>query len=97
MHHVNEYVVRLLAERGVIIKACYFCPHLPEKAAVPAYEKICTCRKPLPGMLLQAAEEYNIDVGKSIMLGDDVRDLQAGRAAGCEQVVDVADVLKITS
>ncbi len=92
MHELNKYVVAQLAQRGVQIKAYYHCPHLPEGANVPFYAQKCDCRKPLPGMLFAAAAEHNIDLTQSIMLGDDKRDLEAGKAAGC-RVLDVAELL----
>lgn len=57
------------------IDAVYCCPHLPAAG--------CTCRKPQPGLLLQAAQDLGIDLGRSIMLGDRITDVQAGQAAGC--------------
>ena len=45
------------------------------------------CRKPSPGMLLQAASDWNIDIGASYMIGDRVSDVQAGESAGCKQSV----------
>lgn len=59
---------------GDLLDAYYFCPHLPEDD--------CDCRKPKPGMLLQALQELKGDPKKSFMLGDMPSDLQAGEAAG---------------
>ena len=92
MHGVNAFVIKLLVEHGVVIKACYHCPHLPEDAAVLEYQQECACRKPLPGMLLQAAQDHDIDLATSIMLGDSQCDFDAGIAAGC-QVIDVVSLL----
>lgn len=72
----------LLSQQGVHIEKYYYCPHHPE-VGNDFYKKKCTCRKPLPGMLEQAAQEYNIDLKASLMFGDVERDLQAGNAAGC--------------
>lgn len=66
---------------GVELDAVLHCPHLPD-AAVPAYRQMCDCRKPGPGMLLQAARELSIDLGSSVMIGDRLTDVQAGRTAG---------------
>ena len=44
----------------------------------------CTCRKPKPGMLVQAAEDFNIDLSQSWMVGDGENDIKAGKAAGCK-------------
>ncbi|MER6032270.1 HAD-IIIA family hydrolase, partial [Streptomyces sp. NPDC001851] len=59
----------------------YFCPHHPE-AAVEEYRQVCDCRKPQPGMLLQAQQELNIDMAASYMVGDKPEDMQAAIAAG---------------
>lgn len=64
----------------------FYCPHHPDKGFPdenPIYKVECDCRKPKPGMLLQAAEKYNIDLSESFMVGDHERDIQAGKAAGC--------------
>lgn len=70
-------------DQGVLIEKFYFCPHHPTKASNSLYQQDCRCRKPLPGMLLQAAQEYNIDLSASLMFGDRQSDWDAGRAAGC--------------
>jgi D-glycero-D-manno-heptose 1,7-bisphosphate phosphatase len=75
-----------LAERGVHLDAVLHCPHLPD-AAVAQYRLACDCRKPKPGMLLQAARKLSLDLGASVMVGDKPSDLQAGRAAGVGRCV----------
>ena len=78
----------LLGKDGAFIDAVYYCPHHPEKGfdgERPAYKKACNCRKPKPGLLLQAAKDWNIDLSASYMIGDSERDVQAGEAAGCER------------
>ncbi len=75
----------LLAREGVAFDAEYFCPHHPN-AKLAAYRKKCACRKPKPGMLLQAAKEHGIDLKRSYMAGDGINDMKAGRAAGCKAV-----------
>jgi D-glycero-D-manno-heptose 1,7-bisphosphate phosphatase len=55
------------------------CPHAPQEN--------CACRKPRPGLLLQAAEALNLDLARSYMIGDALSDLQAGRAAGVREVI----------
>lgn len=59
-----------------------YCPHHPTEA-LPPYREICACRKPKPGMLLEAARELGINLASSWMVGDAQRDLLAGKAAGC--------------
>ncbi|MCW5660627.1 MAG: D-glycero-beta-D-manno-heptose 1,7-bisphosphate 7-phosphatase [Burkholderiaceae bacterium] len=70
-----------LAAIGVQLDAVLHCPHLPD-AAVHAYRRACDCRKPGPGMLLQAARELSLDLSASVIVGDRLSDVQAGRAAG---------------
>jgi D-glycero-D-manno-heptose 1,7-bisphosphate phosphatase len=70
-----------LAGAGVRLDAVLHCPHLAD-AAVPAYRLSCDCRKPGPGMLLQAARELSLDMAASAIVGDRLTDVLAGRAAG---------------
>ena len=73
-----------LDKAGVPLAAWYCCPHVPEAG--------CDCRKPLPGMLLRAARELNLNPGLSHMIGDTVRDIEAGAAAGCAtHLIDGSD------
>lgn len=76
----------LLGKDGAYIDGVYFCPHHPHKGyegEIPELKIECDCRKPKPGMLLKAAEELNIDLKASYMIGDSDSDVQAGEAAGC--------------
>jgi D,D-heptose 1,7-bisphosphate phosphatase len=71
------------------LDAIYYCPHHPDKGYPeenPAFKIECECRKPKPGMLIEASKEFNIDLQKSIMIGDSERDILAGKAAGCTTV-----------
>ena len=63
-----------LSQAGAPIDALYFCPHDNDDG--------CACRKPRPGMLLDAAREHDLDLARSVLVGDTPRDLEAGRAAG---------------
>lgn len=74
---LERWVDCQLAPLGAAPDAWYHCPHLPEITGP------CQCRKPLPGMLLRAARELDIDLKASWMLGDSTRDVAAGLAAGC--------------
>ena len=79
-----------LGEHGAYIDDLFYCPHHPDKGYSgerPEYKIDCTCRKPKPGMILAAAEKYNIDLSCSYMVGDDMRDVKAGIAAGCIPVL----------
>jgi D-glycero-D-manno-heptose 1,7-bisphosphate phosphatase len=77
------------------ITEVYFCPHHP-KNALPEYLKECDCRKPMPGMLNQAIERFDIDVSKSIMVGDKISDLQAAQAAGIKTKILVKSGKAVT-
>ena len=77
---VMQYLQGQLRAQGAALDGIYFCPHHPE-AAVPQFRVDCDCRKPKPGMLLQAAADLELDLRASIMVGDHLTDLQAGAAA----------------
>lgn len=79
-----------LGKSGAFLDDIFFCPHHPDKGfpgEKTEYKIECNCRKPKPGMILNASEKYNIDLGKSYMVGDDNRDIQAGMNAGCIPVL----------
>jgi D-glycero-D-manno-heptose 1,7-bisphosphate phosphatase len=71
---------------GTSIDAFYFCPHHPEEG-LGEYKVVCECRKGQPGMLLQAAREYDIDLQQSFMVGDKLADIEAGERAGCQSLL----------
>jgi len=75
-----------LAQYGVALDGFYYCPHSPD-GAVGRYAIACTCRKPMPGMLVRAAHEHGIDLAGSWMVGDILNDVEAGRRAGCRTVL----------
>ena len=87
LERIHEKLETLLGQEGAYIDDIFYCPHHPDKGFAgerPEYKIACGCRKPRPGMLLQAAEKYNIDLAQSYMVGDDERDMEAGRQAGCK-------------
>lgn len=90
---IHARMERLLAEEaGALVDAIYYCPHHPHGGFPeenPAYKIECSCRKPKPGMLLEAAERFNIDLSASYLVGDSPRDLEAGQAAGLRATVRV--------
>jgi D-glycero-D-manno-heptose 1,7-bisphosphate phosphatase len=86
LHAVHERVLALLAEQGVRLDASRLCLHHPDGLA-PALSGPCDCRKPKPGMLLDAAGELGLDLGASWMLGDTDADVQAGHNAGCRTIL----------
>lgn len=80
---VFDRIRALLEEQQVHLDGVYYCPHFPG-ADNPFYAQRCCCRKPLPGMLLRAAQEHAIDLPSSWMIGDILHDIEAGRRAGCK-------------
>jgi D-glycero-D-manno-heptose 1,7-bisphosphate phosphatase len=66
---------------GAVIDAVYYCPYL-SGAAVAAYDRASEDRKPAPGMILRAASDLTLDLGRSALIGDQDSDMQAARAAG---------------
>lgn len=77
----SELSDQLKAEH-IILDGIYYCPH-GEVTDVP----VCTCRKPLPGLLHKAAKDLDVDLKKSWMIGDILSDIGAGRAAGCRTIL----------
>ena len=87
LRDIHNKMETLLGRQGAFIDKLYFCPHHPHKGyegEIPELKMECTCRKPKPGMLLQAAEDFNIDLSQSWMVGDGENDIKAGKAAGCK-------------
>jgi len=83
---VHDRVRELLAQDGARLDGIYYCPHHPD-VGPPAYRKACTCRKPRPGMLERARDEMGIDLATSYMIGDSIKDLEAGHRAGTTTVL----------
>lgn len=79
---IHERLDELLAEAGVELTDYYYCPHHPTEGEDDLYTFACRCRKPLPGLFLDAAEDYRVDRDQSFAVGDAARDLQAAEAAG---------------
>lgn len=89
LEQIHNKMETLLGLEGAYLDAIYFCPHHPHKGyegEIPELKFDCECRKPKPGMLLQAAEDYNIDLSASYMVGDGENDIQCGINAGCRSV-----------
>ena len=87
----------LLGAEGAYLDAIYYCPHHPHKGyegEVPELKIDCDCRKPKPGMLLKAAEEFNIDLSRSWVIGDGENDIKTGQAAGCRTALIGTDDYK---
>ncbi|MFD8722639.1 D-glycero-alpha-D-manno-heptose-1,7-bisphosphate 7-phosphatase [Streptomyces sp. NPDC059629] len=79
---MHTHVRTGLDELGVRLDGIYFCPHHPD-GVIAGLAVPCACRKPEPGMLLRAARELGLDLGRSWMVGDFATDVEAGRRAGC--------------
>lgn len=76
LNAVHQAMYRRLADAGGRLDAVFFCPHTPEEQ--------CECRKPLPGMMLQIAQRYGLELAQVPMVCDTLRDLKAAVAAGCQ-------------
>jgi D-glycero-D-manno-heptose 1,7-bisphosphate phosphatase len=83
---VHRRVTVMLAYEGVTLAASRLCLHHAQ-GVVPELAKACTCRKPAPGMLLEAAGALGVDLRRSWMVGDTDADVLAGRAAGCRTLL----------
>ena len=86
-----------LGKEGAFVDAIYVCPHHTDKGFSgerPEYKCDCDCRKPKPGLLLQAAKDFNIDLSQSYMIGDSGRDVKAGKNAGVKEAIKVENLLK---
>ncbi|MBP6999766.1 MAG: D-glycero-beta-D-manno-heptose 1,7-bisphosphate 7-phosphatase, partial [Tepidiphilus sp.] len=78
---LHERMRAFLHGQGIELAGIYYCPHHPQ-GSVARYTRACACRKPEPGMILRAAQEHGIDLARSLLVGDKISDLEAGRAAG---------------
>ena len=76
---MHRNLCRAVADQGGRIDAVYYCPHHPDDG--------CTCRKPRPGMILQARQRYDLDLGAAVMIGDSARDIECGIRAGCAHTI----------
>jgi D,D-heptose 1,7-bisphosphate phosphatase len=90
VREINARLADILAEEQIDIDAFYYCPHHVE-GCVPEYSVECECRKPRPGMILQAAKDLRLDLADSWVVGDIRDDVKAGQSAGCRTVLIGAD------
>jgi D-glycero-D-manno-heptose 1,7-bisphosphate phosphatase len=96
LESIHNRMERLLGEGGAYLDDIIFCPHHPDKGFEGEREEYkiqCDCRKPKPGMLLKMADKFNIDLSMSFMIGDDERDMRAGKSAGCRTCYINGDLL----
>ena len=90
LDEIHKKMETELGFAGAYVDGLYYCPHHPHKGyegEVVELKIDCDCRKPKPGMLIKAAEEHNIDLSQSFMVGDGENDVKAGLAAGCKTVL----------
>jgi len=83
---IHERLKQLLAEKGAYLDRIYYCPYHPD-GVVPKYRKESDWRKPNPGMLLAAADQMDIDLSQSWVIGDSKLDIEAGLRAGCKTIL----------
>ena len=85
MTHLHAIINMELQKHGATIDGFYHCPHHPEFGEVRECE--CECRKPMPGMIDKASQDFDIDLGRSWLVGDKASDIQAGLAAGVKSIL----------
>ena len=83
---IHTALSRLLARDGAHVDRYYYCPHHPE-AGQGDYLQACNCRKPRPGMLLKARDDFDLDLSRAALVGDKVSDLGAARAVGAKAIL----------
>lgn len=83
---MHQHLRGLLADQGITLAGVYHCPHHPE-GSVPRLAITCDCRKPAPGLLLHAARDLGLDLGRSWFVGDILDDCEAGNRAGCRTIL----------
>ena len=86
VHRLHRYMDEELSRCGAAVDAYYLCPHHPLHG-IGEYRRECGCRKPLPGMLHEAADDFSIDLNASYIIGDKMADMEAGLAAGCRPLL----------
>ena len=94
LNEIHKKMATLLGKEGAYVDGIYVCPHHPDKGFEgerPEYKIDCDCRKPKPGLLLQAAKDFNIDLSESYMIGDSHRDVEAGENAGVKKSIKVEE------
>ena len=86
VREINGQIQSAFLAQGALINRFYFCPHHPTEGIDP-YRLICDCRKPEPGLLIQAAVDLNIDLARSYVIGDRLRDIETAHRAGAKGVL----------
>ena len=83
--NLHRHIAKELERDSAHVDAWLYCPHHPDGRG--SYALPCNCRKPLPGMLQEAAARYDIDLENSVIIGDKLADVKAGMAAGCHTIL----------
>ena len=83
---VEHKIQSLLQKHGLSLAGFYYCPHHPE-SKIAMYKLDCSCRKPKPGLILEAGLDHQIDLSQSWLIGDILHDIEAGHRAGCKAVL----------
>ena len=86
LQEIHNKMETLLGKEGAYLDGIYFCPHHPDKGFKGEIAELkfdCDCRKPKPGLFIRAAEDFNIELSESWMVGDGKNDVLAGKNAGC--------------
>jgi D,D-heptose 1,7-bisphosphate phosphatase len=86
LNAVKERITRMCSNVGIYLDGFYYCPHHPD-GIISGYDQECDCRKPNPGLLLKAANDMDIDLSSSWMIGDILHDVEAGHRAGCKSIL----------
>ena len=104
LQEIHNKMETMLGKEGAYLDGIYYCPHHPDKGfdgEVKELKIVCECRKPKAGLLLQAAQDFNIDLSQSWMIGDSENDVLAGKNAGCKTALigesDYGQNLRVTS
>ena len=87
--NITSWMLHEFKSKGIEITRVYHCPHHPD------FTGVCECRKPAPGMILEAQKKYDIDLTKSILIGDKISDIESGERAGVAVNVLLSDVPEV--
>jgi D-glycero-D-manno-heptose 1,7-bisphosphate phosphatase len=80
---LTNWMTAQFLSKGILLSKVYFCPHHPD------FDQDCNCRKPKPGMLLNAAKDFDLNLSQSILIGDKQSDIDAGSNAGIKNLIKV--------
>jgi D-glycero-D-manno-heptose 1,7-bisphosphate phosphatase len=86
LRHLHAEMESSLRQRGARLDAIYYCPHHPD-FGVPPYRQDCNCRKPKPGLIDKASRDLSLDLKECYVIGDRIRDVETGHAAGARSVM----------